>query len=693
CRPPSLNGKWQKYFHWGVRNNLTTTAAMSPITFQIRHPDNALVAANGPVTVDAIGGNLVSDVSAYTVYLNNVLIAPGSLVATPTSLRISAPLTDGVNMLLIFAPDEDGNVIEAQLPFGAGVSDVTGRVVDKAGNPVAGAKVVAALGDDAKLAAETTTDTGGNYKLGNFPTRTVLISVIGPSGLPGTTSGVPGTTFPTTALVELDTPVATLNNDFSQGILGWKNPGNAKLTLIPHTETVGPTTPQSTTAALLHLIHQWLPFPAAYAQEVIKKDLQISTNGKGPKTVSYTFTPTSTTSSIKLRYRFQTSEFPTFYNTRYNDAFDVRIRSEEGPSAAASGTMNGLGASAFDAGGSTAWKELFLTLPPKTDGPAKPVQIDITVANVGDGVVDSSVILDAVGVSKVDVTSAALFDIDDTALTHFSAAPHPFFNGNTHVHATFSLNGPEEDKVTSLALQVFQGGVLKASGELVDTLKPSIYVPFGSKGSIVFPNKALAFEIPSSALRAINTVADDNLTLKLEVKTEKGETAVKEIGSYPLLALWTGTARYGERNSLEGGDGWARPSSLTIFSRISATYGDFSNMHGGAMAPHASHRTGQDADGWFPGYNARDAATAAKMVDILNTPGVRLNAKIAYVTYTAKAGNAFYDAIKGVTLADGRPAASVIRPFAGHTTHFHVNTSNPVKLGTLSQGSDDAPFR
>jgi murein endopeptidase len=90
-------------------------------------------------------------------------------------------------------------------------------------------------------------------------------------------------------------------------------------------------------------------------------------------------------------------------------------------------------------------------------------------------------------------------------------------------------------------------------------------------------------------------------------------------------------------------------------------------MNGGPFPPHASHRVGTSADGWFTGYNNRDAATAATIIDQLNTHGTRIRS--VYVTFAA--GSAFAQAIANVTLNDGRAATAVIRNIGGHTTHFH----------------------
>lgn len=644
--------------------------ALSPAALTVQLSPGGLVSATSPITLGIADGALVADLSQYSVYVNGALVDGAALAVSAGALQISAPLISGINNVQVYAPDVTGNPIEASLKFGAGSSVVSGRVVSKDGSPVVGAEVVASLGDDPGITARATTDAKGVYTLNNFPQRTVLVAVVGPSGIPGASSGIGGSPFPDTVLVEFGVPVSVANNDFSLGQVGWTNVNGASVSLIEHTEDVGPK--PATTPNLVSFINNWLPLSTAHAQAVPKKDLKVTTSGQGPRTVTYTFDPPADTSSVKLRYRFQTTEFPRYYNTAYNDSFEVKLRSADGRNTSIAGTMNGLSSSSFDATGSTAWKELSLDLPASAQ-PGKPMQVDITVANVGDGKVDSSIIVDVVSTSKVTVQSATLFDIDNTALQFLSAAPHAFFGGDVRLNGIFTLKGPAESAVTSAQLQVFQGGVLKATGSLAPGLESKVYKSFGTKGVITVSDKALAFILPSSQVKSINTSVNGVLSLKLVVKTDKGEIASKDVGTVALLDIWAGTNRYEARNESEGGDGWVQPSARDVFSKISATYGDFSNMNGGHMDPHKSHQRGIDVDGKVDGYSARNADTAGKIIALLNTPGVQLNVKVAYVTYSPKAGDAFFDAIKAVKLTDGRNASSVIKPMAGHTTHFHFH--------------------
>ena len=93
---------------------------------------------------------------------------------------------------------------------------------------------------------------------------------------------------------------------------------------------------------------------------------------------------------------------------------------------------------------------------------------------------------------------------------------------------------------------------------------------------------------------------------------------------------------------------------------------DFSNMNGGKFGEHSSHQGGLSADGRFPNYAVRDASTAARIIEDLNsTFGPRISKVL--VTFTP----AFKAAIQGVTLNDGRKASEYIRNYPGHRDHFH----------------------
>ena len=643
-------------------------APLSDMTLTHVRSGDALQAQWAPVRFKAAGAALITDLEKYSVYLNDVLLNASALAVAGDNLSIQAGLKEGKNVILVFAPDQGGSPVEFEAEVWAGSATVQGRVVDESGNPVGGATVVAALGDDSQITAKTTTDSAGTYVLQNFPARTVLVAVTGPTGIPGSTSSLAGSAFPDVVLYKFGVPVPAANNDFQAGTTGWINRNGANLSLEDHVEDPGPKPdampqPMPAPGKLQKIL------PAAPNLLGPKKDLRVGTSGEGPKTVTYTFSPPADSKTARIRYRFQTAEFPTYFGSRYNDAINVALRSPSGKSVARSEAMNELGKAAFDASGSTAWKDLSMEL----EAAGEPVQVDVTVANVGDHRMESAAIVNAVSASPLAITQASLFDIDNTPLHYLSAAEHAYFNAATRVHAKFKLAGPAASRLASLELQVRQAGVVKARAPLTAALSPSMYKTFGRSG-IELSSAQLAFEIPAKELAGINTSTDGPLNLKLVAVADAGYSAEKDMGSVQLLDRWTGADRYGGRDAHRGGDDWLTAAARGVCSAVSVSWGDFSNMNAGSFAPdHRSHTKGKDADGWYAGYSARDAASAAKMLALLNTEGVSSKVQTVYVTHTPSPGNAFYDAYQDVRLADGRKATSVIQNYPGHTTHFHWN--------------------
>lgn len=641
-------------------------APLSDMTLTHVRNDDALQALWAPVRFKATGAVLSTDLEKHSIYLNDVLLNASALAVEGDSLSIHAALQEGNNKINVIGPDQADMLVQVVAEVWAGSATVQGRVVDESGNPVGGATVVAALGDDSKTTARTTTDSAGKYVLQNFPARTVLVSVTGPTGIPGSTSSLAGSAFPDVVLFKFGVPVPSANNEFMAGTTGWINRNGANLSLEEHVENPGPEAdamPQPMHAPGMQL----QTLPAAPTLVGPKKDLRVGTSGQGSKTVTYTFSPPADSKTARIRYRFQTDEFPAYFGSRYNDSFNITLRSQGGKSVARSEAMNELGKAAFDASGSTAWKDLSMEL----EAAGEPVQVDVTVANVGDNRMESAAIVNAVSASPLAITQASLFDIDNTPLHYLSAASHAYFNGATRVHAKFKLAGPAASQLSSLELQVRQAGVVKARTPLATALSPSIYKTFGASG-IELSSAQLAFEIPAKELAAINTTTDGFLNLKLVAVADDGRSAEKDMGSVSLLDRWTGADRYGGRDEHRGGDDWLMAATRGVCNAVSVSWGDFSNMNAGSFAPdHRSHTKGKDADGWYAGYSARDSASAAKMLALLNTEGVSNKVKTVLVTHTPSPGNAFYDAYKDVRLADGRKATSVIRNYPGHTTHFH----------------------
>ncbi len=400
-------------------------------------------------------------------------------------------------------------------------------------------------------------------------------------------------------------------------------------------------------------------------------DVVISTGGvEGATSISRTFVTKPSTKTVKIRYRFITSEVPAgYFGTKYNDYFSLSVKSSGGNSAADSRSMNSLGLGAFDASGSTDWRETSMSV---TGGEA--VGIDIAVANVGDDLYDSMLVVDFVEEGNLEITAATLNDIDNTLLRFLSGDGHTYFSGNTRIHGTLTVTGNEDDSLATLTLEVVQGGTVVATGALDDGVSGSLLTVFGEDEEVRIDTSQLLFNIP--ATNGIDVGANGTVSLRLKATSTDGGEVTRDIGSVEILARYTGANRYGGRDAGQGGDDWVKPGVRSVVEDFGANlYGDFSNMHGGHFAPHGSHRTGNDVDGWFAGYNNIDALTAQTIIDQLNALGGS-NISRVFVTYQAIPTNPFWNTISAVTLSDGRQAADVIRPLGGHTTHFHWRVSD-----------------
>ena len=126
----------------------------------------------------------------------------------------------------------------------------------------------------------------------------------------------------------------------------------------------------------------------------------ISTSEEVLQMATRIFTTESNAASVYVRYRFVTSEVPGgFFGSIFNDYFVVTIRSEKGLYQTLSQSMNGLGLGAFNySTGATSWYTLKLQVSPES----QQIQVDVGVSNVGDGLYQSSLIVDKIGTETCD---------------------------------------------------------------------------------------------------------------------------------------------------------------------------------------------------------------------------------------------------------------------------------------------------
>jgi hypothetical protein len=638
--------------------------------------------AGSPITFRLSCPNLKIGSDSVIVYDNGQPVPFAALSLTADTVTVTTGVSgsgSGRHELNLLAQDIFGYTIEARYVVWAGQFSIPVLVLDENGVPAAGVEVTAKLSDDPTVSATLVTDGSGRGVFPNLPNRSYNI-IAKASGNRIATR--PASVFDGTVVLSLKDfkPASTIdNNDFSLGTAGW-DVGTAPVAIVDHIEDSptgsGPAgaaasnlaaparTAEDSQAASASYLQPDAGGSAAAAPAVPDLDLVLTTSGEGQQSVSRTFQVEQGYESVTVRYRFITSEVPGgYFGTQFNDFFNVAIRSAQGGGSVVDGnSMNGLGLAAFDAGGATGWYESELPVNKQGDT----VQIDVAVANVADGLFDSQIVVDVVKKKKLTISQLQLNDIDNRGLQYLSASAHTYFGGNTRVHGTITVQGPKDDSLEELTVEVLEGGRI-ATGTLATGLSGTLLRQFGDTEEIKLDTSQLLFEIPAAQLAAANQSANGQLTLRVKARSSTGEMAQKDFGPVTKLVRFTGGNRYGGRDEAVGGDDWAKPGVRVFIGGAGLTWGDFSNMNGGPFPPHQAHQTGNSADGWFANYNVRDAGTAATIIGQLNTHGTRIRA--VYVTFASN--SAFANAIANVMLNDGRAATAVIRNVAGHTTHFH----------------------
>jgi len=289
------------------------------------------------------------------------------------------------------------------------------------------------------------------------------------------------------------------------------------------------------------------------------------------------------------------------------------------------------------------------------------------------------------------ITELTLNDIDNKPLKFLSTDDHAYFNGNTRIHGTITVKGRPKHELESLKLEVRGEDGTLATATLDVGVKNALLTKFGRDEKVAVGKSKLLFVLPSAQADLLDSQQNGEVELKVVARTRPtiqlgSLKAARVFGSVPRLVRYTDANRYGERDADKGGDDWVKPGVRPVAEHFAGiTWGDFSNMNGGNFPPHDSHRTGNDIDGTFGGYAARDAATAQTIIGHLNdnTYGSRIERVL--VTFNAPGTTplaceggvrdtdhrAFWNAIQGVTLNDGRSATNVIRPVKGHCNHFH----------------------
>ena len=391
------------------------------------------------------GSTFTTDPTTVQIFLNGIQVPAASVQITPTLITFAADFFDDKNELSFFGFDAEGRIVHKAATLWAGSFTLNVSIKDENNQPASGALVTARLGDDKEVKA-TATSVSGSVSFQNLPNRTIVLEASASGNRIASVATTGSAFFEELKLKGFNAPSTIDNNDLSQGTAGW-NIGTAPVQIIPHEEGTfipleDPTAQSSSTQSLsaqsstLSRAERAAQFAAnststspeilPLALEEGDQDLVLNTSGEGPESISRTFEIEEGVQEIKVRYKFITSEVPGgYFGTQYNDYFNVSIRSQSaGGSASESQTMNGMGLSSFDAGGATDWREF--TLP--VNEAADTIQVDLTVANVADGLFDSLLVVDVVSKPKVkigDLKAVIKNNTGTVAVTITPATPAP----------------------------------------------------------------------------------------------------------------------------------------------------------------------------------------------------------------------------------------------------------------------------
>jgi hypothetical protein len=459
------------------------------------------------------GAAFSQSLSDISLTINGKAVPSSALTLMATEIVADVQFDDGKNEVFFKAYDTLGRPLYLNRTLWAGANALTVNLVDANGAPfLQPVTVELQLGDDSSIGASVTTS-AGKLTFQNVPSRTVIVTARTPTNLVGVAGGTGGGGAITIRIPGFIPPSTIANNDFALGLAGW-NVGSSPAKIVQHVEgfpvgisgelsafsqdreSIGKAAREANAARLTDA-----------KATTANNDLQLATSGVGEKSVGRSFATSPGVTSVKVRYRFITSEVPGgYFGSRYNDYFSVSLRSRTGGTIAnESNTMNGLGLGAFDfSSGATAWRTVTLQTDPKGDV----IQLDVAVANVADGLLDSYVVIDFVSEERDKVRPAIAWN-----------------NTAGGLNLTYTIEGG--DLESAVTIEVYW-----ASGEnYASRIGPPFFthtVPAGTKqgqgGPISIPGASLAAN-PSGATHLIAASSESQFAVRADVQIVFAATA------------------------------------------------------------------------------------------------------------------------------------------------------------------------
>jgi AMOP domain len=396
--------------------------AYPSLSLQAPLATNAFNPIDAPLCVKLQNGSFDS-ASTISMEVNGIALTPA--VVAGVACVVPFTFDDGVNQIVFNAMampiplgEESGGPVEVSLSRSivAGSSAITINLEDKTGVPfLVETRVTARLADNSFLTEQKTTSkfpapvnteawsvgdactnpflylskslavATASVTFTNLPKRTITFEAEGPIGEFGTQGAVGGIDSSKTLTLYGFNEISSVDNkDFAGGTLdGWILPAQAGAAfVVEHDENVGPTNGGRRLGTV----------------GTVDFDMVLTTveGVPGTQKSSYTFRPSSNACYINVRYRFVTSEVPGgYYGSKFNDYYSVSIRSQNTEDQVSeTRAMNSFSINEFNfETGSTDWRLSGLKVAPGLLVEDK-VQIDLAVANVGDGELQSQVYTD-----------------------------------------------------------------------------------------------------------------------------------------------------------------------------------------------------------------------------------------------------------------------------------------------------------
>ncbi len=638
----------------------------------------------GEVYLTSSNCKMSTNINSLTLTVNDELVSNSDVQIDSEGIRFSPSLNEGENRVFLLMASDDGKSIVYDSIIWAGSQTLTVTVKNTENEIVVGAQVKVILGDDHSFFLEKISDENGIVIFENVPNRTVAIEAFDSSNAHVVEPVSGGSESTVVILRGFAAPSEVNNNDLSQGTNGWTWSDGAEVEIVTSVEENALSQLQKIQRNMIrqprnpnhsHLVQLLREIERTQSGGNVDRAIMLTTSEQGPATLSRTFRVASNVESLSFKFRFETSEVPGgYYGSEFNDYFSVTVRNQRSGEIYSFGrSMNDVSLFAFTSNGVTAWYSDSIDVEENDI-----VQVDLVVANVLDGLYDSSVVFGAIESTPVRISGFEAYDLDGQSLEYFSGGEHTYLGGTTPVYSTVELTGSEGTVISAVKLEVLQGGGVVAEVESSGTEASALLGAIGSEGRLSVSNPAKLFSFSASNLINLSNALGSSVTLRLRVQTETGSEVTKTWSrSLPVLTRVTGLQRYSLRDDSEGGDDWGGINIQTVLTDLGSNFfvNDISNMHGGRFLPHVSHKKGVDADFRIGSNTAAVGEDVVRLlVSALDNLSASTFAKIKFIFLTYEIGdaeNSLTQYIQGARIQD-RMATDILRYEPNHTGHFHL---------------------